>query len=158
MRGTDLAHTSLTGLVEWYVDLRGRDALARILTPDRRTAGLRPEPLTVAEHIELLATEEAIRQHVSHGRQAAVHAARRAGASWQDIAATNDSGPDVARRDFLRWIDGQAFLWDHVAGRGDRPIGLDRAARADARRLADSHDQDAALADIPDRKEVHTPS
>ena len=154
IRADDLERTPLLTLAERYLDLEIREFVARYAAADHH----RP-PLTSGEHLELLATAEAIRRQVSHGRQLEVYRARQAGASWAAIADATGAAVPEARRAFLDWIDGQVRLWNDTPA-GCTAIGLGPDARPAAYRLA--ADDPADLAGIteeagPDRKEVPNP-
>jgi hypothetical protein len=138
--------SGLLELAERFVDLNLRDFTARH-GPGGAT------PLTAAEHLDLLATAEAIRRHVRYGRQSAVRRAREAGATWPAIAAATGTDAATTRGEFLDWIDGQAALWDHLAAEGRPPIGLSPAQRTAARDLVDDPTPTAHSR----RKEAPTP-
>jgi hypothetical protein len=79
---------------------------------------LRPEdypPLTVAEHLELIALGERIARYYRH--PALVHHAVIAGATWEQIAGAAGTSADQARQDYQAWAEGQRQL------RGDFPGG-----------------------------------
>lgn len=136
----------LDELAERFVDLDLRDF------SDRH--GLRGAvPPTAAEHLDLLATAEAIRRHVCCGRQIAVRRSREAGATWPAIATATGTDAATARGKFLDWINGQAALWDHLAAEGRPPIGLSPSERTAARGLID----DRTPAAGPRRMEAATP-
>ena len=145
IRADDLERSSLLALVERYLDLQIREFIARYAAADHHRA-----PLTAGEHLELLATAEAIRRQVTNGRQVEVHRARQAGASWSAIADTTGATVPEARRAFLGWIAGQVRLWDDTPA-NSTPFGLGPDARPTAYRLAEN---DPAR---PDRKEVPNP-
>ncbi|MER5321631.1 hypothetical protein [Streptosporangium roseum] len=105
--------------LERYNELAARNESARarvelvargIYDPDRHGAGDRP-PLTVAEHIELLALAESIARTVRH--PANVHHALLAGATWADIALAVGSDEHAVRRDYRQWADDQHDLNQH---------------------------------------------
>jgi hypothetical protein len=143
IRASDLERTPLLTLAARHLYLEIRDSVARHAVDDRDH-----QQLAVSEHLELLATGDAIRRQVSHGRQVTVHRARQSGATWQVIADTSGVSVANARGDFLRWIAGQVRLWDDTPA-GRTPIGLGPHARPGAYRLAAD--------DPPDPKEVPNP-
>ncbi|GAA1287251.1 hypothetical protein Psi02_52650 [Planotetraspora silvatica] len=102
--------------LERYDKLAARDASARarvelvargIYDPVRHGAEDRP-PLTVAEHIELLALAECIARTVRH--PANIHHALLAGVTWAAIAHVMDSDEATVRRDYQQWADDQHDL------------------------------------------------
>jgi hypothetical protein len=102
--------------LERYDKLAAQDASARarveLVTrgtydPARHGAEDRP-PLTVAEHIELLALAECIARTVRH--PANIHHALLAGVTWAEIARVIDSDEASVRRDYQQWADDQHDL------------------------------------------------
>ena len=63
------------------------------------------QPLTVAEHLEMLALGEAIAFYYRH--PAGVHDAVKAGATWEQIAAARNTTPEAARAAYREWAEGQ---------------------------------------------------
>ncbi|WP_329080588.1 hypothetical protein [Streptosporangium sp. NBC_01469] len=105
--------------LERYNELAARNASARARTelvargtydPARHGAEDRP-PLTVAEHLELLALAESIARTVRH--PANIHHALLASATWADIALALDSDATTLRRDYRQWADDQHDLNRH---------------------------------------------
>ncbi|MGJ6967198.1 hypothetical protein ACSDR0_35305 [Streptosporangium sp. G11] len=105
--------------LERYNELAARNASARARAellargtydPARHGAEDRP-PLTVAEHLELLALAESIARTVRH--PANVHHALLAGATWADIAHAVDSDEPAVRRHYRQWADDQHDLNRH---------------------------------------------
>lgn len=131
MRWEDFEHAPLGDLAAARDKLAWRDALnrraqARIDAGTHDPAGpAEYPPLTVAEHLRLLATGEAIRRKVSH--PASVHNAVAAGVTWPQIAAALGIPASQARIDYLEWARGQHHL--HVTG---GRWGLDETAYAKA--------------------------
>ena len=72
---------------------------ARVLDPGKYP------PLTVAEHLEMLALGERIARYYRHPSQ--VDNAARAGASWDQIAAATGTTEDAARAAYRDWAEGQ---------------------------------------------------
>ncbi|MEV6157556.1 hypothetical protein AB0L53_45190 [Nonomuraea sp. NPDC052129] len=108
-----------------YDELAAKHASARarielvtrgIYDPARHGADDRP-PLTVAEHIELLALAECIARTVRH--PANIHHAVQAGVTWADIARIVDSDERTVRRDYQQWADDQYDL-----NRQDPDLGM----------------------------------
>jgi hypothetical protein len=99
-------------------------------------------PLTVAEHLEMLALGEAIAFYYRH--PAGVHHAVRAGATWEQIAAATGTTAKTARTAYREWAEGQhkyAGMGDEeyaaaleVAGEPD-PAAAAGTASEDTRRL-----------------------
>ena len=83
----------LQGRGEWTEDR------ARVLDPDKYP------PLTVAEHVEMLALGERIARYYRHPSQ--VDKAVRAGARWEQIAAATGTTEDAARAAYREWAEGQ---------------------------------------------------
>jgi hypothetical protein len=110
--------------LERYNELAAKNASARarvelvdrgIYDPARHGADERP-PLTVAEHLELLALAESIARTVRH--PANIHHALLAGVSWADIAAAVDSDELTVRRNYQQWADDQYDLNQRYPDRG----------------------------------------
>lgn len=76
-------------------------------------------PLSLAEHLELLATGAVVAHYYRH--PASVHHAALAGASWEQIAAALAITQEQARRDYREWAEGQYRLWQREGrwGLGD---------------------------------------
>ena len=84
------------------------------------------QPLTMAEHVEMLALGEAIAFYYRHPSQ--VDRAVRAGATWAQIAAVTSSSEDAARAAYREWAEGQhkyASMGDveYAAAQGGRGAG-----------------------------------
>lgn len=75
--------------------------------PARLPEGQYP-PLTVAEHLEILATGALAARYYRH--PADVHDAVTAGAAWPQIAAATGTSEAEARAAYRRWADGQHEL------------------------------------------------
>ncbi|MGW4425078.1 hypothetical protein [Streptosporangium sp. NPDC004631] len=122
--------------LERYDKLAAQDTSARarvelvargVYDPVRHGAEDRP-PLTVAEHIELLALAECIARTVRH--PANVHHALLAGVTWADIARIVDSDEPTVRRAYRQWADDQHDLNQHYPNLG---MTADEHAAATAR-------------------------
>lgn len=96
-----------------------------------------PEPLTAAEHLEVLALGEMLARYYRHPSR--VHDAVEAGATWAQVAAARGSDEARARREYREWADGQHSLWQHYGGR----LGINDAEHADAMRRAAGPDREA---------------
>jgi hypothetical protein len=90
------------------------------------------QPLTVAEHLELLAVEESIRRRVMYSRALAIRDALEAGARWEQVAAAIGTDIETAKATFECWIIGQERLYD----RSDDSIGVLIGLSPDDRRAA----------------------
>lgn len=122
--------------LERYDELAARDTSARarielvergVYDPARHGADDRP-PLTVAEHIELLALAESIARTVRHPSN--VHHALLAGVTWADIARIMATDEATVRRDYQQWADDQYDIHRHFPDRG---MTADEHAAATAR-------------------------
>lgn len=92
------------------------------------------------DRLELLAVEESIRRVVSN-RGLGIYDARQAGATWAQICEALDVDPAVAKADLAVWIDGQVWLYDYMAAKGERPFGLSPEQRVAVRGLLDAGDE-----------------
>jgi hypothetical protein len=119
-----------------YQVLDQRDSMARaIATLQARgewnaDRSLNPEdypPLTLAEHLELIALGEVIARHYRH--PALVHHAVMAGATWAQIAAATGGDPGQARRAYRTWAKVQHDLRQQFPG-GTIGLGDDEYAEA----------------------------
>lgn len=72
------------------------------------------EPLTVTEHLELLAAGELLARYYRH--TAHVHRALKAGASWEQVAAASGRDAGQARRDYREWAEDEHRLWADYNG------------------------------------------
>jgi hypothetical protein len=99
-----------------YEELTDRDMAARSIATlqargeyDEEKARILPlgkyQPLTAAEHLELLALGEAIAFYYRH--PAGVDRAVRAGATWEQIAAARNTTAEAARAAYREWAEGQ---------------------------------------------------
>ncbi len=90
-----------------------------------------PEPLTVTEHLELLAAGELLARYYRHPAHA--HRALQAGATWAQVAAATGRDQAQARRDYREWAEDQHRLWTDFNGE----LGIDEAEYAAATARAD---------------------
>jgi len=90
------------------------------------------EPLTVTEHLELLAAGELLARYYRHPAHA--HRALQAGATWAQVAAATGRGEAQARRDYRDWADDEHRLWADCGGE----FGIDAAEYAAAIARADA--------------------
>ena len=113
---------SLRDQIARYEELTGRNLVARSIAALQARGGYDKDkhpdpgeyqPLTAAEHLEMLALGEAIAFYYRHPSQ--VDGAVRAGATWAQIAAARNTEPEAARAAYREWADGQHTY----AGMGD---------------------------------------
>jgi hypothetical protein len=90
------------------------------------------EPLTVTEHLELLAAAELLARYYRHA--AHVHRALQAGATWEQVAAATGRDEAQARRDYREWAEDEHRLWTDYNG----DFGMDAAEYAAAIARADA--------------------
>lgn len=109
-RWHDYERESVGDLAGRFRDLSTRDTTARLLAAllaagehdaSRHADPAQYPPLTVDEHLQLLAMGEAIARTVRH--PAYVHHAVRAGATWGQIAAATGTTPARARAAYRDW-------------------------------------------------------
>lgn len=67
------------------------------------------EPLSLSEHLEVLANGEVVARVYRHPYQ--VHQAVQAGATWQQIAEATATTADRARRAYREFAEGQHDMW-----------------------------------------------
>jgi hypothetical protein len=89
------------------------------------------EPLTVTEHLELLAAGELLARYYRHSAHA--HRALQAGATWAQVAAATGRDEGRARRDYREWAEDEHRLWTDCNGE----FGIDAAEYAAAMARAD---------------------
>jgi hypothetical protein len=120
---------------ERFEELTVRDISARALTAlvarrdyDPRIHGDAggSKPLTVTEHLELLAAGELLARYYRH--PAHVHRALQAGATWEEVAAATGRDEAQARRDYREWAEDEHRLWADYNGE----FGIDAAEYAAA--------------------------
>jgi len=170
---------NLPGQEDRYRELAQRDALAKAIAIKKTRGDYQPgghvseenfPPLTVAEHLEMIALGERIARYYAHPSQ--VDVAVKAGASWTQIAAARGTDEATVRQQYREWAQGQhryAGMGDEEyaaaiarasggqddAGRGplDPPQEvLDRMAARGMRELTSQDDAGRAVAaDLDDR-------
>ncbi len=84
------------------------------------------QPLTAAEHVEVLAVGEVLARYYRH--PASVDRAVKAGASWPQIAEAVGSDEAQARQQYREWAHGQHRLYVRYEGK----FGMDHAEYAAA--------------------------
>jgi hypothetical protein len=122
--------------------LTQQDALARAKATLRARGEYDPakhgteehEPLSVDEHLEVLATGEVVARMYRH--PANVDRALEAGATWEQVAAALDCDEAQARQDYRTWAEGQHRLWAGECGSGAK-LGMNDAEYAKALARAD---------------------
>jgi len=117
-----------------YRELAQRDALAKAIAIKKTRGDYQPgghvseenfPPLTVAEHLEMIALGERIARHYAHPSQ--VDVAVKAGATWAQIAAARGADEAAVRQQYREWAEGQ----HRYAGMGDEEYAT-AIARASA--------------------------
>jgi len=119
--GTRPATYNKAGGIDWdvvkaqarYEELTDRDLYARSRAAheareeyDPAMHGTRtPDPLTVEERLELLASGEVLARYYRH--PATLAHAVEAGASWEQIGAARGASAGQARQDYRDWAEGQ---------------------------------------------------
>ena len=76
------------------------------------------EPLTAAEHLEMMAAGEVLARYYQRD-QARIDRAVRAGASWEQVAAATGISAAQARQEYRDWAGQQ-----HVRSENPNPYGL----------------------------------
>jgi hypothetical protein len=128
---------SLRDQISRYEALTDRDMMSRAIAKLQARGDYDPEkhpdpagfqPLTVPEHLEMLALGEAIAFYYRH--PAGVDHAIRAGATWEQIAAARNTTAEAARAAYREWAEGQHTY----AGMSDAEYAaaLERAGGTDA--------------------------
>ena len=108
--------------IDRYRELAGHDTMARAIATLKARSTFEPNehvnddrfpPLTVTEHLEMIALGENIARYYRHPAQ--VDHAVRAGATWAQIAAAAGTTEAEARTAYREWAEGQ----HKYAGMGD---------------------------------------
>jgi hypothetical protein len=107
---------NITDQMNRYRELATHDRMARAIatlnargtytTPREHVNEEKFPPLTVAEHLEMLALGERIARYYRYPAQ--VDQAVRAGATWDQIAAATGTTVEAARAAYREWAEGQA--------------------------------------------------
>jgi hypothetical protein len=125
----------ITEARERFDQLTSRDLVARSLAtlkargtydPARHPDPSQYQPLTVAEHLEVLAYGEVLACHYRH--PAHVDQAVKAGATWPQIAEAVGSDEAQVWQQYREWADGQHDLYLHYEGK----LGMNDAEHAAA--------------------------
>jgi hypothetical protein len=132
-RATDDARERFEELAVRDVSARAFMAVAARGDYDPRIHGSAgSEPLTVTEHLELLAAGELLARYYRHPAHA--HRALQAGATWEQVAAATGRDKAHARRDYREWAEDEHRLWADYDGE----FGIDAAEYAAAIARADT--------------------
>ena len=120
---------------ERFDELTNRDLMVRAhatlkargtYDPQRHGDADQYQPLTAAEHLEILAAGEMLARYYRH--PALVHQAVTAGASWAQVAAATGSDEATVRQGYREWADGQHRLYADYQGK----FGMNDAEHATA--------------------------
>ena len=104
----------LTEKIRRYEELSDRNMMARSIAnlkargeydQDRHPDPAEYQPLTAAEHLEMIALGEAIGFYYRHPSQ--VDGAARAGATWAQLAAARNTTEAAAQTAYRQWAAGQ---------------------------------------------------
>jgi hypothetical protein len=87
------------------------------------------EPLTVTEHLELLAAGELLARYYRHPAHA--DCALQAGATWTQVAAATGRDEAQARQAYREWAEDEHRMWEDC--NGEFGISADEYAAAIAR-------------------------
>jgi hypothetical protein len=114
-RGTTDARDRFEELAVREVSARAFQALAARGDYDPHLHGdAGGEPLTVTEHLELLAAGELLARYYRHPAHA--HRALQAGATWPQVAAATGRDEAQARQDYRDWAADEHRLWTDFNG------------------------------------------
>jgi hypothetical protein len=100
---------------ERFTELRMREVCALSQDP---VASEGSEPLTAAEHLEMMAAAEVLARYYQH-HQVRIDRAVRAGASWEQVAAAVGISAAQARQEYRDWAGQQ-----HARSGNPNPYGL----------------------------------
>lgn len=100
---------------ERFAELRKREVSALSQNPVLSEGS---EPLTAAEHLEMMAAAEVLTRYFQRS-QARIDRAVRAGASWEQVAAATGISAAQARQEYRDWAGQQ-----HVRSKNPNPYGL----------------------------------
>jgi predicted TPR repeat methyltransferase len=122
-----LAQGGYQGIIvarERFDELTSRDITARAIAtlkargtydPAKHSDEAKHQPLTAAEHIEVLALGEVLARH--HRHPTYVDHALKAGVSWAQIAEAVGTEETHAREQYREWAHGQHELYAHYEGK-----------------------------------------
>jgi hypothetical protein len=100
---------------ERFAELRIREVRALSQNPVLSEGS---EPLTAAEHLEMMAAGEVLTRYYQRS-QARIDRAVRAGATWEQVAAATGISAAQARQEYRDWAGQQ-----HVRSNNPNPYGL----------------------------------
>ena len=118
----DASTSNIVDQIDRYRQLADHDVMARSIATLKARGTYKPNkhvndekfpPMTVAEHLEMLALGERIARYYRHPSQ--VDMAVKAGASWRQVADATGTTPEAARAAYREWAEGQ----HKYAGMGD---------------------------------------
>ena len=137
-----------------WEELDGRHHLARAIAALKARGEYDPAkhgtkdyaPLTLAEHLEVLASGEVVARVYRHPYL--IHWALEAGATWQQVAEATGTSESKARQEYRDLAEGQHRLWrdtDHRFGMDDAEYAaaLERAGAGQA--VGGDEDQAAVI-------------
>jgi hypothetical protein len=128
-------YRGITQARERFDELTGRETMSRAIATLKARGAYDPgrhpdpdtyQPLTAAEHLEVLAIGEVLARHYRH--PAYVDQAVKAGASWTQIAEAVGSDEAQARQQYREWAHGQHDLYVAYEGK----FGMNDAEHAAA--------------------------
>ena len=134
----DASLGNIVDQISRYRELADRDSMAKAIailkargeyTPNEHVNEEKFPPLTVPEHLEMLAMGECIARYYRH--PSLVDRAVRAGATWAQIADAIGSTAEAARRAYREWAEGQHQLHRDIG------MGISDQEYAEATKLAD---------------------
>ena len=108
-------YTGTEAAYERFTELRIREVTVLSESPVLSEGS---EPLTAAEHLEMMAATEVLARYYQR-HQARINRAVRAGASWEQVAAATGISAAQARQEYRNWIRQQ-----HVRSKNPNPHGL----------------------------------
>ena len=117
-------YRGITEARQRFDELTGRDHMVRAIAtlkargtydPAKHADANEYQPLTAAEHLEVLAIGEVLSRHYRH--PAYVDDAVKAGASWPQIAEAVGSNEAHVRQQYREWAEGQHRLHRDYEGK-----------------------------------------
>jgi hypothetical protein len=103
-----------------------------------------PDPLTLAEHLEVLANGEVVARVYRHPGQ--IDQAVKAGATWQQIADATGSDEATVRQEYREFAQGQHDMWASTGAWTDEQphrFGMTDADYAEAMARLGDHEAEA---------------
>jgi len=117
-------YRGITAARERFDELTSRDHTARAIAalkargtydPAKHSDAENYQPLTTAEHLEVLAVGEVLARHYRH--PAHVDLAVKGGASWSQIAEAVGSDETRVRQQYREWAESQHWLHAEYEGK-----------------------------------------